>query len=86
MWLSGKETTGIYEDAGLIPAAAIRPLAWNRPYAADAALRSKKKKKKKLSKVGGRAGRGEVISLKVPYYYLVLTLEPCKYFTYLEDN
>ena len=47
MWLSGKETTGIYEDAGLIPAAAIRPLAWNRPYAADAALRSKKKKKKK---------------------------------------
>ena len=84
MWLSGKETTDIYEDAGLIPAAAIRPLAWNRPYAADAALRSKKKKKK-LSKVGGRAGRGEVISLKVPYY-LVLTLEPCKYFTYLEDN
>ena len=35
----------------LAATAPIRPLAWERPYAVDVALKSKKKKKKKKAEV-----------------------------------
>ena len=53
-WL--KNLTRNHEDVGLLsvcrPAvkAPIGPLAWESPYAMDAALKSKKKKKKKKKK------------------------------------
>ena len=54
MWLSRNEPTSIHKNAGywelwcrLAAAAPIQPLAWELPYTAGTALKSKKIKKEK---------------------------------------